>query len=425
MEITTAILAVGLLVFLAHLFTGIFSRTRIPDVLLLMLIGLAIGPLLNIVTPAEFGALGPLFTTITLIVILFQGGIDLKLDVLYRSLRGSVFLTIANFVITMIAVGLLSMVMAGMDIFSAFTLGAILGGTSSAVVIPMVRQLAMKEESKTVLLLESALSDVLCIVVAMALMESLKFGMFDPAQIGEKIILSFLIAALIGIIGALGWSLLLNRIRALDNSIFLTPAFVFVVYGIVEFMGYSGAIAALAFGIVLGNADVFSRAFAIAHLRIKPISLNNIEKIFFSEVVFLLKTFFFIYIGLSIIVSNVALMVMGLILTLIIFYIRVPTVWISLPRKTPVADASISAVMVPKGLAAAVLASIPMQMGLASGELIQCIVYAVIVFSIVLNSLLVFLLEKTPVSGFYNWIFSGFGKEKIVPEEPAQSAVTG
>lgn len=417
MEITPAILAVGILVFLAHLFTGIFSRTRIPDVLLLMLIGLAIGPLLNLVTPAEFGALGPLFTTITLIVILFQGGIDLKLDVLYRSLRGSVFLTVANFVVTMVVIGLLSMVMAGMDIFSAFTLGAILGGTSSAVVIPMVRQLNMKEESKTVLLLESALSDVLCIVVAIALMESLKFGMFNPAQIGGKIVASFLIATLLGTIGAFGWSLLLNRIRALDNPIFLTPAFVFVVYGIVEVMGYSGAIAALAFGIVLGNADVLSRVFAIAHLRIKPISLNNTEKIFFSEVVFLLKTFFFVYIGLSIIVSNVALMVMGLVLTLIIFYIRVPTVWISLPRKTPIGDASISAIMVPKGLAAAVLASIPLQMGLTSGEMIQCITYAVILFSIVLNSILVFLLEKTSLSSFYDWIFSGFGRENKAPEE--------
>ncbi|CAJ38156.1 cation:proton antiporter [Methanocella arvoryzae] len=420
MEITTAILAVGLLVFLAHLFTGIFSRTRIPDVLLLMLIGLAIGPFLHLVTPEEFGALGPLFTSITLIVILFQGGLDLKLDVLYRSLRGSVFLTVTNFVITMIAVGLLSMIMAGMDVLSAFTLGAILGGTSSAVVIPMVRQLSMKEESKTVLLLESALSDVLCIVVAIALMESLKYGMFDPAQISGKIIASFTIASLLGAVGALGWSLLLNKIRALDNSIFLTPAFVFVVYGIVEVLGFSGAIAALAFGIVLGNADFFSRLLAITRIRILPVSLNSTEKIFFSEVVFLLKTFFFVYIGLSIIVSNVALMVMGLILTLIIFYVRIPTVWISLPRKTPVADASISAVMVPKGLAAAVLASIPLQMGLASGELIQCITYAVILFSIVLNSILVFLLEKTSVARFYGWMFSDFGRDKKEPEGDLQ-----
>lgn len=425
MEITPAILAVGLLVFLAHLFTGIFSRTRIPDVLLLMLIGLAIGPLLNLATPAEFGVLGPLFTTITLVVILFQGGLDLKLDVLYRSLRGSVFLTVANFVVTMVVVGLLSMVMAGMDVLSAFTLGAILGGTSSAVVIPMVRQLTMKEESKTILFLESALSDVLCIVVAIALMESLKYGMFNPAQIGVKIVASFMIASLLGMIGALGWSLLLNRIRALENSIFLTPAFVFVIYAIVEIMGYSGAIAALAFGIVLGNADVFSRAFAGVHLRIMPISLNHTEKIFFSEVVFLLKTFFFVYIGLSIILSNVTLMVVGLILTLIIFYIRVPTVWISLPRKTPAADAAISAVMVPKGLAAAVLASIPLQMGLASGELIQCITYAVILFSIVLNSILVFLLEKTLLANFYGWMFSGFGKENNVPEEPSQATIAG
>ena len=42
-----------------------------------------------------------------------------------------------------------------------------LGGTSSAVVIPMVRQISMQEISRTYLVLESALSDVLCIVLSL------------------------------------------------------------------------------------------------------------------------------------------------------------------------------------------------------------------------------------------------------------------
>ena len=41
----------GLLIFAAHLFTEIFSRKRIPDVLLLMAIGLVVGPLLGWVKP--------------------------------------------------------------------------------------------------------------------------------------------------------------------------------------------------------------------------------------------------------------------------------------------------------------------------------------------------------------------------------------
>jgi Kef-type K+ transport system membrane component KefB len=65
-EIAPVIAFVGILVFLAHLFTGIFSRTRIPDVILLMGIGIGLGPVLGVITPANFGEVGPVFTTITL-----------------------------------------------------------------------------------------------------------------------------------------------------------------------------------------------------------------------------------------------------------------------------------------------------------------------------------------------------------------------
>lgn len=76
MDIALAILFVGALVFLAHLFTGLFSRTKIPDDLLLMFIGLALGPAMGLVQPSDFGSLGSIFATITLIVILFQGGLE-------------------------------------------------------------------------------------------------------------------------------------------------------------------------------------------------------------------------------------------------------------------------------------------------------------------------------------------------------------
>ena len=65
-EIAPVIAFVGILVFLAHVFTGVFSRTRIPDVILLIALGICIGPVLGLVTPAHFGQVGPIFTTITL-----------------------------------------------------------------------------------------------------------------------------------------------------------------------------------------------------------------------------------------------------------------------------------------------------------------------------------------------------------------------
>ncbi|MBA7656817.1 hypothetical protein ES703_64744 [subsurface metagenome] len=64
-------------------------------------------------------------------------------------------------------------------------------------------------------------------------------------------------------------------------------------------------------------------------------------------------------------------------------------------------------VMVPKGLAAAVLASIPAQEGMAGGEFIRDVTYIVILSSIVATSVMIPLLEKTRLSNVYENIFTG------------------
>src|SRR4030042_2717471 len=82
------------------------------------------------------------------------------------------------------------------------------------------------------------------------------------------------------------------------------------------------------------------------------------------------------------------------------------------------------AVMVPKGLAAVVLASIPMQQGIVGGDIIKNITYGIIVFSIIFTSILVLLLEKTPLPNLYARILTPawprFGKKK---EEGAEVEV--
>src|SRR4030042_2054551 len=76
-------------------------------------------------------------------------------------------------------------------------------------------------------------------------------GVFKRTAIPDVLMLIF-----IGFLSGFLWSILLNKFRTIQNSIFTTPAFVFVVFGIAESMGYSGYIAALAFGITLGNIEL-------------------------------------------------------------------------------------------------------------------------------------------------------------------------
>lgn len=421
MEMGVIILFVGLLVFLAHAFTALFVKTRIPDVLLLVLLGLLVGPVTGLITPEDFGQVGGVFTIVALIVILFESGLALDFSALREAMGRMLLLTMSSFLITMVGVGLLGALFLGLPLLPGLMLGAILGGTSSAVVIPLVSKLRLQPVSRTILLLESTFSDVLCIVVTLGLLEAIRAHELRLGLMMGQMLASFLMAALVGVIAAIVWDLVLAKIRGLQNSIFTTPAFVFVLFGVTELFGYSGAIAALAFGVVLGNIASLQGLFGALVKGMQPVHLNETERAFFSEIVFLIKTFFFVYIGLSIRLTDWVLVLTGLSLTLLAFFLRLPVVRLSTSKSLPQLDAALMAVMVPKGLAAAVLAGLPAQQGLPEGATIQGVVYAVILFSIILTATLTFLLEKWKLMQPYRRIFASYAPAPESAESPAGS----
>lgn len=417
MHVATNILVVGALIFVAHAFTGIFSRTRVPDVLLLTIIGILLGPILHLVTPENFGAVGPVFASVTLVIILFEAGLTLDFDVLRRAIRPTLTLTLTNFFLTMVGVGVAGHFLLHLNYRLTFMLGAIIGSTSPAVIVPLTRRLPMVESTKTTLFLESALSDVLSIVVAIGFMDSYRFGSLRIGPMIGQILATLILAGIFGGLAAFAWSALLRKIRGLENSIFTTPAFVFVLFGIVELLGFSGYVAAVVFGAVLGNIEVFHRiSWLQRSLPPEPITLNEQERNFLAEVVFLLKTFFFVYVGVSIKFTDLPLVYVALALSVLIFAIRIPAAWIGLGRTTPVRDACFVAIMSPKGLAAVVLASMPLARQLTGGQELQSVTYSVVFISIVFTSVLSFLIERTWLAKAYALLFRQFGRSAI----PAQ-----
>ena len=241
-------------------------------------------------------------------------------------------------------------------------------------------------------------------------MEGFKLGHISFQKITGNVLASFFMALLLGTVGGMVWSSLLTRVRRRQNSMFLTPAFVFVIYGVTEALGYSGAISALAFGIVLGNASYFELSFVRKLYRKKQPQMQTLEeneKSFFKELVFILKTFFFVYIGISIPFTDNMALIYGVIIAVAIFIARTILIFI-VGYKNTRTDRWIVSIMMPKGLASAVLASMPRQINLAAGyeiiphaERIECMVYSIIFFSIVLCSLLVLISRRNIIDTEY------------------------
>ncbi len=401
-----AIFLTGLITFLAIIFSVMFEKFRIPDVLLLMVSGMLLGPILHIVSPSDFGKVGEVATTIALIVILFEGGVNLKLDVIKESLDDTLGIMLSSFVVTAIFVSLIVHYSTGIDWLSALITSTILGGTSSAVVVPIINSLDMSEKSYIILFLESAFTDVICIVVSFALLSAYDSGNLSVGRITGKILASFTMAGLIGFLGATVWGVIIRKMRKIPNTMFSTLAFIFIIFGIAEFLGYSGAIASLAFGISLANLVKIPKEkmpFRIKGLRFSTVTKT--ERTFYSEVVFLLKTFFFVYLGLSMRLADFWVISIGFFITLTLMFGRLVVIRVFRARDIPWKDASYMSVMIPKGLAAAVLASIPAQRGIPGGNLIRDIVYSVVFFSILFSAISVPLINKTFLKTVYSEIF--------------------
>lgn len=404
MEIT--LIFTGALIFFSLIFNTLFEKTRIPNVLFLLFVGLLIGPVFNLVSPDDLGRLGKVFTTITLIVILYESGTRLRLGGIGEAIGTASMLTVFNFLIP-VAVGMaIGYWGLGLDLLPSAFMGATVGSISTPIILPMLKQLKLGKKAENVIFLECALSDIVCLVGALALLDAMESGSFSISYTIKYMAISLLFATTIGAVIGYFWAGIRRIVTTkLKNSMFSSFALAFIIYGVCELIGVNGGMAVLSFGFVLGNIDELSNALnkKISDnnfiKRRKPMLLMEDEKNFYSEIVFIFKTFFFVYIGMSIRLSEYAHIIMGIVFIVAMFIVRIPSILIFCRNGYSARDKRIMSILNPKGLVSAVLASLPLQLAVTAeqvrtGEIIQNIGYASVMFSIIIFSLLIFLAEK-------------------------------
>jgi NhaP-type Na+/H+ or K+/H+ antiporter len=258
----------------------------------------------------------------------------------------------------------------------------------------------------------------------LALLKAIGEGEFQVRQALMSIGKSFGISLGIGLVVGMIWSNLLDKIRSLDNSIFLVLAFVLLLFGAVEFMGWNGSLAVLAFGIMLGNAYLFGQTPLKRFLRSER--LLGTERNFFSELVFVVQTYFFVYVGLSIQFGDPIFWAIGMMIVVIIIALRPLGVWLFIRQSMPLKDYSIMGVLSPKGLVPAVLAGAPYFIGLETGNIalqeagrqIESLAYAIVLLSILLSSGLVVVYGANPLAlGYPGRLFTKRAETAPAEEE--------
>jgi potassium/hydrogen antiporter len=397
MDVMPIFAASAVIIFIGFIGEYIFQKTNIPDVIWLMILGVVLGHFYDF-QASVFAGVAPIFTGFALIFILFEGAINIDIKKLVKGVAGGTSLSVLSFVLSIIIVPLV-MSIVGWGFLEGMLLGAIIGGASSAVIIPITKNIDIRPSTGLVLTIESAISDVLCIVGTLTILKIYKLNSIDVGSIIKDIVISFGIAIIIGIVAGLAWIKIQKKLESFSKSYMTTIAALLALYSFVEFIKpNSGAIACLAFGIILGNSK---KIFAYKkHHHDEEYKLTPSAKFFFSEISFFVKVFFFVYLGLLISLDNVGLILVGFLLTVLLFLTRPLAVAIS-HRKTNLdnRDRVFMEILTPKGLAAAVLAQLPVQFGVPYAEQFSTIVLSVIMFSILLSTIGVFLTGKGKFNG--------------------------
>lgn len=411
MEVFTAFIVAGIVIFFGFIGDSIFKHTNIPDVLLLILVGVLLGPVFRIISIEFFSPVTTLFTTFALVFILFEGAVNINIQYLIRGIPRGFLLTILGFVVSVAIITLISLTF--LPLHQSLLLGTILGGTCSAVVIPMVRRLKMGKDASSAAIIESAITDVLCIICVLTLINIINLGQFSFPQTLNTLLSSFTIALTLGVMAGFVWLSCLKRMGEYAKSYMATIAFLLILYGIADYIiGISGggAIAAFAFGIVLGNSKkVFSDVSK------EKAGMTTSKRFFYSEISFFLRSFFFVYLGLLVGFPSYTSLLVSFGLVLVLFMTR-PLAVSAISGKMKRKDKAFLEVLIPKGLVAVILAQLALQSGIPHAAQFASIVPLVVFFSVLLCTIFVFLVEKNRFYGFsglYSALYSGLRKMRI------------
>lgn len=379
--------------FLANYF---FNKTGFPDMLILIFLGALFGPILGVFDPTSVKTFAPYIAALALAYILFDGGMGLDIKgVLYNSPK-AVLLAILGFVFSTLGTAVFMMFVFQMPWLYGLLFGCIFGGSSSVVVISLATRVKISEKGSTILILESAITDIFSIVFAVAIIDILLTGQANVGAIGLGIAGKFIIGLVIGLALGVTWLFALKKVASMPFSYMLTLGIVLLGYAASETVGGSGVLSVLLFGLILGNEKVFLKVFKQQNSDNGKVSLavSRGLKRFESEIAFLISTFFFVFLGIIASVSNLTFLLSGIALSAILLVTRFGAVWLTTLHGSLKKERKMMTVVLTRGLATAILATLPAQYGLQYSDLFVDTAVVVIVVTAVMATVGAMLISR-------------------------------
>ena len=375
------LLAASVVIILGVLGEAFFKKTGIPDILFLMVLGIIIGPVLGIIQPEAVLEIVPYFAAVALIIIMFDGGLNLHIGKVLKTAHFAIILVIVGFALSVGIVAGLAHYGLGWEWIDSILLGTIVGGSSSIIVFGLVQKIRISDDAKSMLSFESALTDIFAVIIAFVLFEAALSGEFSLDLLGVTIGKAILVGLVLGFGVGIPWMFVISKLKNAQHSYMLTIGMVFLLFFLATSFGESGALTALVFGLMLGKKTYFSRLLKVKFPE------DTIDNSLHNQVTFLVRAFFFVFVGLLASFAQLEYVIFGVVAAIGIYIGRIIITKSVLVRGFSKLDKKVTSVMIPRGLAAAVLATFPLSMGLPNAEAYPQIIFFVIFTSVLITTI--------------------------------------
>lgn len=384
------LLAAGVVIFLGVAGEAFFKKTGIPDVAFLMILGVIIGPVLGIIQPEAVIQIVPYFAAVALIIIMFDGGLNLDLKQMVKTAHFSFTLAILGFILSVTIATLAVHYALDWSWIESILLGTIVGGSSSVIVFGLVRNIRISEETKNMLSFESALTDILSTIIAFILFEAILVGQFDLQVLEETLGRAIVVGLVLGFGVGIPWMYVSTKLGNAQHAYMLTLGILFVLFFLANSFGESGALTALVFGLMLGNR---SHLAGILKFKLPRIELDDPTH---NQITFLVRSFFFVFVGLMASLGQYEYAILGVGITIAIYVGRIIVTKTTLTKRFSLLDRMVTRSMIPRGLAAAVLATFPLTLGLPNAEAYPQIIFFIILTSVIITTIGIGRSKKIP-----------------------------
>ncbi len=294
----TILLLIAAVIFLGFFGDILFKRRGIPQTLSLILLGLLLKAG-GLVPQNALDFLVPVFSQLTLAMILFDLGMNLDVRQVLGQGASAIARSALYMFLSISMVFLFFHFYLGWGLYQSLLLGSIIGGETTLAVVPYLAQRLSKGDDGLVanLTAEAAFNSIVLIILFFVFLNG--YLQSIPLDVGglRTIALTFFaqlsVGVVAGVVAGIAWIRFSKLMKVTDYLYVATMGYVLAIYALVNDLGGSGILAVLALGVTFLNLGKLVPGYEL------PAGTGGYIGTLQDEIVFFLKTFFFVFLGLE------------------------------------------------------------------------------------------------------------------------------